>query len=218
MGYWNFSNIGFSCDKQDVINVRNLIECLGVDFNTFDGSETGAVNFRFRDINDIGSNKNTFNPEQIFAITNKIFKNVTIYYEREEGENTSDWYTRYEEIYDPKTQIIFIGEINYCYGENEVFGQNVFVVIKEECEQAAKNKGIPIVWDDDYPEGEEFFDLCYEIIGEQGGLRKLGTRESRKSIPAVDISEKQIDTLIGGLLEHGYNDLAIMVKDSYGVV
>ena len=216
MGWWDFSNIGFLCDEQDINNVRNLLECLNVDFSFYNGSETGPVNYLFWNVKVIiGNNDSELKPEEIYFIVNKVIKGVTIFYESENGSNTSDAYYRYEEIYDPNKRKKYIGVKDYCYGEDEVFGQNVFSIIKEECEQAANERGIPVEWSYGSPQGDCFRDLCYEILYAHGGLQGLGKRESIEEIPEVVISVERIANIIDSLVSHGYDDLATMVKDAF---
>lgn len=150
--------------------MRNLLECLNNDFSCYNGSETGPVNSLLWHFKDIGDNQSEFKPEEIYFIVNKVIKGVTIFYERENGSNTSDAYYRYEALYDPRKGKKYIGEIDYCYGENEVFGQPVFSIIKEECERAAKERGIPVEWSYGSPDGDDFCDLCYEVLYAHGGL------------------------------------------------
>ena len=155
-------------------------------------------------------------PIQIDGIVNKIFGPTFIYYETEEGSDTNDSYSRYEEIYDPIKKEISVGETDYCYDGNLVFGDSVYDFIKEECENAAKEKNIPIAWGDYYPEGDDFYRLCERILEEKGGLKELGTRVDTQTLDDVDkieIEKDIVDKIISTAKEIGYEDIEILVDD-----
>ena len=119
MGSWNFSNIGFSCINKNVERVKEVLECMGIDFDDSRDSEDGVINEMFLNIVEKGCNHSDFKPLEIYLIVNNIYNNTTIFFETEEGNNTSDWYSRHEEIYNPNTNKIMVGEYNYCVGEGE---------------------------------------------------------------------------------------------------
>lgn len=216
MGYWDYSNIGFSCAKKNAKQVRKLLECMGVDFVDLHGSEAGIINSKFWDA-ELGCDNSELKTEVIYTIVNRLFEGTTIFYESEEGNNTSDYYTRYEEIYDPKANIVFVGEKDYCYDGNEVFGQSAYDLIKDECEAAAKKQGIPIEWGDYYPEGEEFYYLCEGILEDNGGIEGLGTKETTKEIPSVEIQQEDIIRLIDDAAKRGYNSLVEMLLKGFDI-
>lgn len=216
MGYWEYSNIGFSCAKKDAKQVRKLLECMGIDFDDFHGSEAGVINSKFWNA-ELGYDNSGLKALDIYLIVNKLFKETTIFYESEEGNNTSDYYSRYEEIYDPKTNKILIGEKEYCYDGNEVFGKSAYDLIKEECEKAAKEKGIPIEWGEYYPEGEEFYWLCEGILEEHGGIQGLGTKEYTKDISDIDIKQEDIIKIIDNAAKNGYNSLVDLILEAFNL-
>ena len=119
MGSWDFRNIGFSCDSKDKEQVEELLECMGVDFDDVHGSEDGEINDKFWNIIERGRDNSNLSPEEIYSIVIKVFKNTDIFYEVEEGNNTSDWYSRFEKIFDSKNNKIYLGEYDYCIGEGE---------------------------------------------------------------------------------------------------
>lgn len=219
MSYWDFKNIGFICDEENIDNVKRLLECFGVDFDNPRGSEAGKINSTFWYEKGTGAYKGNYKVSEIYSITNKLYGNTTILYEHEDGDNTSDWYTRYEEVYDSKTNVIYIGERDYYYGDRMVFGENVYSIIKEECEEAAKRKGIPIEWGESewrelYPEDGEFYDICEDVIDNHGGLSGLGTREWTEGIQDVEIGSDIIARLYKTASKKGYADLAALIKET----
>ena len=119
MGSWCFSNVGFICEKENIENVKKLLECMGIDFDKVHGSEDGEINDMFWNVVDIGRDNSDFQPEEIYTIVNKVFENTIILYESEEGNSISDWYSRFEEILDPKKNKIYCGEYDYCIGVGE---------------------------------------------------------------------------------------------------
>ena len=119
MGSWCFSNVGFICEKENIENVKKLLECMGIDFDKVHGTEDGEINDMFWNVVDIGRDNSDFQPEEIYTIVNKVFENTIILYESEEGNSISDWYSRFEEILDPKKNKIYCGEYDYCIGVGE---------------------------------------------------------------------------------------------------
>ena len=96
MGSWCFSNVGFICEKENIENVKKLLECMGIDFDKVHGSEDGEINDMFWNVVDIGRDNSDFQPEEIYTIVNKVFENTIILYESEEGNSISEWYSRFE--------------------------------------------------------------------------------------------------------------------------
>jgi hypothetical protein len=215
MGSWDFSNIGFIGNKNNVENIKNLLEIMGINFEDVHGSETGSINKAFLDVDYIGENNGSFTPIEIYTIVNKLFKNTTILYENENGNNTCDYYYRYEEVYKPKTKKIEIAEKDYCYDGNEVFGESAYEAIKDECEKEAEKQGIEIEWGDDYPEGDEFYDLCESILEQHGGIEGLGTRKDTETIENIEIENEKIDKLINIATEKGYNEIVDLLNKKF---
>ena len=216
MGYWDFSNIGFSCIRKNEKQVEKLLECMGVDFEDGHGSEAGEINSKFYGAK-MGCDNTSLKPSEIYTIVNKIFENTTILYESEEGNNSSDYYSRYEEVYDPKVNKVFIGECEYCYDGDEVFGESAYEIIKEECEEAAKKQNIPIEWGEYYPEGEEFYYLCQGILEEHGGISGLGTRERTEDIQLAEINKDTIISLLNCAAQRGYNSLVEQITNAFEI-
>ncbi len=206
MSYWDYSQIGFSCEKNGD-RVHELLECFGIDFNDYQSSKAGYIGDFYPD--DVGGYKSDLSVKEIYYIVNKVYSDTTIYYESETGSDTNDSYRRYEEIYNPKDQIVYIGELDYCYDGDKVFGESVFDILRDECEAEAMEKGIPIEWGGDYPEGEEFSDLCYEILEEHGGIYGMGERTDTKSLEdlKIEIESEKLKSIIDNAAKNGYNDL-----------
>ena len=119
MSSWEFFNVGFICEKEDVENVKKLLECIGIDFDDVNESQDGEINEMFWNVVDKGCDNSDFQPEEIYTIVNKVFKNTIILYEGEEGNSISDWYSRFEKIFDSKKKKILCGKYDYCIGEGE---------------------------------------------------------------------------------------------------
>lgn len=219
MGSWEFCNVGYSCEKKNARNVKKLLECFDVDFTERYGSEAGEINYMMWNVDDMGSYTGDYNLNEIYHIVNRVFNNTKIFYEYEVGNNTSDWYHRNEEIYDPETNNIYIGETDYCYGDGEVFGSTPYELIKEECEKTANDKNISIEWRDDYsgicPVGEPFIKLCREIYDNHGGMEGLGTRQEKKSIPEMEIRQDVIIRLINEAAYRGYIGIVEDLKSAF---
>lgn len=216
MGYWDYSNIGFSCTKKNAKQVKELLECMGIDFDALRGSEAGVIDSMFGDA-EMGCDKSKLKAVEIYTIVNKLFKDTTILYESEEGNNTNDYYSRYEEIYDPKTNKILVGEENYCYDGDTVFGQSAYEIIKDECEKAAKEQGVPIEWGEYYPEGDKFYSLCEGILENYGGIEGLGTKEYTEDIPDTDIKQEDIISIIDNAAKKGYNSLVDLLLKAFSL-
>lgn len=197
MASWNFSNIGFLCKHNKEI-IMQLFECLGVDFDNVFESVACSPSNRFRPVIMGSIIRKSFEISDLYHIVNKLFNNVFIYYEFEKGNNTSDYYYRREEIYDPLKEELLIRECDYAYGNMVVFGQSVYDILKDEMEERAKQNSIFIKWKRDFllqPVGEEFINLCELIIDEHGGLPKIGTKDIVEKIPNNKLNRKLIQEI-----------------------
>ena len=124
MSSWDFLSIGFANGKNDKL-IKKLLECLDVDFDNRYPSQTGEISMVFSP-DYIGNMDYYYEPIQIYCVVNKIFGPTFIYYETEDGSDTNDSYSRYEEVYDPIKKEISVGETDYCYDGNFVFGDSVY--------------------------------------------------------------------------------------------
>ena len=107
MASWDFSNLGASLKNGNALLLKQLLECCGVDFSEVHGTETGTILKQFKP-DFIGNlSIESINPIDIYMISNKYFRDVYIYFEKENGNNTSDYYYRYEEIYNPKNNLMY---------------------------------------------------------------------------------------------------------------
>ena len=217
MGSWNFENIGASTIKEMKDMVKQTMECFGVDFEEVHCTETGVIDYTFSpDL--VGSNVERIDPHELFLLLNQLFGSTYVYYEAEEGNNTSDYYFREEKIYNPKTMEVRGGIKDYCYGDNEVFGESVYVVLQEEIEKKAMEKNIPISWDDEgYYFGpdwdnEEFAELCEEVAWNHS-IEKLGTKQYVEEIEIKELEDALIDTLIEKSTAKGYAELLLLLQE-----
>lgn len=119
MGSWNFTNIGIGIQEEKYKALGDeLLTLLGYDLEEeTHGSEVDA--WYEADIVDIGC----YTQGQLYGLFNTVFGATTIYYEEENGSNTSDYYYRLEKTYNPLTKEIEICETDYCYGDCSIFGE-----------------------------------------------------------------------------------------------
>ena len=219
MGWWDFEQMGFRCDADNREQVKKLLDCCGVDFRK--RYETNVQRFCTLTFDGFGEYLGSRDPDIVYAIVNKMFGDVTIFFESENGNSVSDYYNRYEKLYDPVEKTIYIGEAEFCDGGNEVFGESVFyTMIKEACEEAAKDKGIPVKWErgNPYePSGDEFRDICREVLDEHGGISELGRKTYSEPIPEVEIDTDTIYELIDDVTMMGHDSLAALIRETFDV-
>ena len=221
MGWWDFGQIGFRCDDIYRNQVKDLLECFGVNFE----KKYGATVDRLYSIelDDYGVLLDSrYDIETIYAVVSRLCHDATIYYEYEVGNTICDAYNRYEQLYDTAEKKVYIGEAEYCYDGYQVFGRSVFYsVLKEECENAAKKKGVPINWNDTgyepIPGSDSFEDVCLDVLFEKGGLEHFGRKSYTKPIPDVIIEQETIIRLIDDAAQIGHNTLAILIGKTFDV-
>ncbi len=219
MASWNFGNLGASCNKETKL-VEEVLECVGVDFSIINESQTGFISEEYRPKFE-GSIKNKVkNLLYIYDIVNDLFDdNVFLYYSWEYGNSISDYYNRHEEIYNPITKKIIIVDCEYCYGEQEIFGKNVYKVLKKQIEDEAKKQNISVKWDSNlFPSTDEFADFCDEFIDSLGGLPDLGKKIEEKDIPSnKEVNKTLIKKIADTAGKNGLLELVNAIKEKYGV-
>lgn len=221
MGWWDYDQLGFRCDDIFRNQVKDLLECFGVDFEKKYG--VNVDRFYSVDLDDYGVLVDSrYDIETIYAVVSRLCHDVVIYYEYEHGNTICDAYNRYEKLYDPAEKKVFIGKAEFCYDGYQVFGSSVFYsMLKEECEKAAKKKHIPINWDvagyEMIPGSEEFNDICIDVLDEKGGLEYLGRKSYTEPIPDVEIEQEIIIRLIDDAAKIGHNTLAILIGKTFSV-
>ena len=221
MGWWDFGQIGFRCDDIYRNQVKDLLECFGVDFETKYG--TNVDRFYSIELDDYGViSDDRYDIETIYAVVSRFCQGTTIYYEYEDGNTICDAYNRYEQLYDPAEKKVLIGEAEYCYDGYEVFGRSVFYsMLKEKCERAAKNKHVPVRWKntgyEKIPGSNKFKDVCIDVLYENGGLEHFGRKAYTKPIPDEEIEQETIIRLIDDAAKIGHNTLAILIGKTFGV-
>ena len=236
MESWDYSSIGFSCPKGSETLVRALLSCMGVDFQTRFPSRAGCIHPRFREVVDIGVNHRdcvreaslsrhrphshrNYTPEECFTIVNQLFAPTTLFYEYEQGCDDNCSRYRYEEIYDPGTNLILIGLREYSEDDDTVFGVSVYEVLKADCEQAAKKAGIDILWTREHrrlcPGGDAFWNLCRDVLQDRGGLSGIATRKRTQEIPAVDITREMVAPLLERARDRGCTELAALLRSAF---
>lgn len=216
MGSWSVGNIGFACEESIRRKVKELLECCGVNFEDKYSSEDEDMGF-IPEADDFGYDCGDLDTDTIYTIVNTVFDNVKIFYVYDDGNEINDSYYGCEKTYDPKKNKVQIYEDDYSYDGDLVFGESVFMVIKDECEKVAKEKGIPIVWNREYPNGQGFIELCEKILEERGGIEELGSRTEIIDIPKVRIYKEDIIKIIECAKEKGYLQLIDMVTNSFDI-
>ena len=214
MSFWDFANLGASCEERDREYVKQLLECYGVDFGSIYESQTGYISDKYRPDIEGTTKRKSLEVLGLYLLANTLFSDVTIYYAEEYGNNTSDDYNRREKIYNPKTKKVTIGEAGYCYGTSEIFGLNVYTVLQEQIEKAALEKGIPVKWNIDmFPATEKFEAFCGEYISSIGGLSQAGRRKREEEIPVGKVSTSLIRRILTKASRSGYTKLADMINE-----
>ena len=118
MSYWEYSNVGFICNANKRKDVKELLECMGIDFNKKHVSEDGDV-CEILDANDYGSYQGEYEIDIIYAIVNTLYNDIKILYSYEEGSSISDDYYSCEMTYDPHENKIYIYKSGYTNGEED---------------------------------------------------------------------------------------------------
>ena len=223
MGSWSFQQIGASGKEENYPYIKQVMECFGVEFGMLHDSEAGIIDYGRFNPEIMGSNDAHVDPQTLFFFLNKLFGNTYVYYESEEGSNTSDYYYREEEIYNPRTKKMYYGTKNYCYGDNTVFGDSFYCVMKSVIEKKAEERGITVSWngdEDDYDFGpdwdnKEFTQLCEEVVYENS-LSELGTDQGVIDIEMEEVDRDLIDQVIEKATERGYVELIELILKKIG--
>lgn len=130
MASWDYQNIGVSVTKDNRMYIEQVLECLGMNLIDINGvcydEQVGPINKSFSP-NVMGELKISFYDwmersdylNALYHFLNKVFGDTYVYYENEVGNNTSDYYYREEEIYDPVNKKIHFAVNEYCYGSDE---------------------------------------------------------------------------------------------------
>lgn len=219
MGSWNFKNVGVSTKKENEKYIEQIMNCLNIKIdNMIYGSEAEVINYDFNpDI--IGHAEDmSIDTLELFILLNKLFKDTYVYYEYELGNNTSDYYYREEEIYDPIKKKLFYGVKEYCYGDEIVFGESVYSILREEIEEQARKKGIKISWEEDEYnfepnwDNEEFVELCEDVIANHS-LEELGTKKEIKDIGMIELRETIIEELLENSTKNNYTELISIIEE-----
>lgn len=123
MGRWDFRNIGISVSAGNLMYAKQLLECLGVDFEYVHGSEVGEICGAYNPEILGDATKVELENIEIYYILNTLFGESYLFYEKENGTTVSDYYYREEETYDPKTGYKYTGIKEYCYGCDTALGE-----------------------------------------------------------------------------------------------
>lgn len=218
MSSWFFTNLGASCAEQDREYVKQLLECFGTDFRPVHESETGCISDRYRPHMEGTTDRTSYEVLRLYLLANTLFDGVTVFYATEFGNNTSDYYSREETIYDPVTKKAIIGEARYCYGTSEVFGKSVYVVLREQIEKAAMEQGVAVKWNrSKRPATKQFQAFCDGYIDSVGGLWQIGRQQREEDIPSEKIIIPMLRRILTKASRLGYTRLADMINEKFDV-
>ena len=150
--------------------------------------------------------------DEIFAISNTLFNDVSLYYESSGGHSVTDYY------YGTKISYSCDGiketeTYDYCYGEGTINDKPVWIILKDECENQAKKKHIKVEWDEEYglypagDDGDDFYDLCQSILRNHGDLEGLSTKKVKTDIKFIIINQETIQKIIENANKYKYKEL-----------
>ena len=186
MGSWNFSNIGTSARKHNREYIKQVMECFNITFDCFYESEAGIIHEEFNPSILGNADKSQITPLELYCLLNEYFGETYVYYAKEKGNNTSDYYYRKEEIYNPTNGQKMVGLRDYCYGDGEVFGQPV----EDYC---------GIEFDD---EDDSYWDK----------LPELGTKKSVSTIKAGPVRNEIKEKLLEVAKKKNYTELITIIS------
>ena len=132
MGSWEYVNLGlwFDKSKNDEEKIKKIMKELGnTESNYLYMEETGVDGPRW----DYSSgncelcyeNDGGAEEEELFAILNTLFNNVSVYVVYALGSNTSDYYSGTEITFDAISMNCLTREFDYCDGDCTAFGEKV---------------------------------------------------------------------------------------------
>lgn len=235
MGSWDFTQLGVSTTKENEELLKQLLECVGVNFDEYPcSSEAGYIYEDKGFYYSLGGDfygffydrcygyEPPFTPYDVFCIANVLFPGTYVYFEHEDGNNTCDSYYREEKIYDPEEGKCFEGEYDYGYdGGGTIFGGSPYPLIKDECEELAKKRGVIIEWDEygKEPANDDFSELCDEVLHENHRLQELATKKTERPVDYNGYDKKEMKQKIGVVLENAtdyeYTELTALILDRF---
>lgn len=178
MGSYSAVNIGIKNRGVSQQILKEFLICVGCKGPAYsDGYGIININNYFPDVEmQVEDEDNLIEYFEIFNAANYILGPSYLYVAHEEEENTSDWQHRNEFILSPNGKGYF-GEYAICHGDGTYLdGKNAYCLLKDKIEKAANEQGIDIEWEIEkefcgelmviYPVGEEFEELCDDILYE----------------------------------------------------
>lgn len=154
----------------------------------------------------------------LYLLANTLFDGVAVFYATEFGNNTSDYYSREEVIYNPVTKKAIIGEARYCYETSEVFGKSVYVVLREQIEKAAMEQGVAVKWSRSMRSvTKQFQAFCDGYVDSICGLSQVGRMQREEDIPAEKIKIPMLRRILTKASRSGYTRLADMINEKFEV-
>ena len=189
-----------------------------MDFGPVHESETGRISDRYRPNMEGTTDRGRDEVLGLYLLANTLFSGVTVFYADEFGNNTRDYYSRWEAIYDPDMKKVTIGETRYCYGTSEVFGRSVYAVLREQIEKAAMEQGVSVKWNRSMrPVTKRFRAFCDGYVDSVGGLRQIGRMQREEDIPAGKIKIPMLRRILTKASRFGYVQLADMINEKFDV-
>lgn len=100
---------------------------------------------------------------------------------------------------------------------------NYWNILKDEIENEAKEREIEPKWKKKsglWPEGEEgddFYDLCDEILEEHGGIEGLATKTTKETIKTIEINKEVIQEMADNAERLGFRELLNRIKKEFNI-
>ena len=163
-----------------------------------------------------------YDVDDIYRIATKLFGKIYLEYGLDGGsEESNSFYgikLKYNENGKKLKEDI---HYNYDYNTYEARLENVWKLLKKECEEAANQKNVTIEWGRTgpggrtAPQGEEFIKLCNEVLASEGGLEEVGKYGYTTSVPGGKGPIKKVDTLKEAAKGHNYSELYKLIEEKY---
>ncbi len=160
---------------------------------------------------------------ELFYLLNELFGKTYVYSENGTFNTVNDYYYREERIYDPCKCKKLYGERDVCYGDESVFGENIWNVAKEYIEHEAREEGIVPEWsvetdgtikpDKDNNEFDEFCEEYASFIL----YDKYGTKKSETDIEMREPSKEFIDKIVVRAKETNNTELLAILSEKFEI-
>lgn len=232
MGSWSYSRFGVTVDKSKEKLARQLMKCLDIPLNDYEynWAELESSRDLIEDYPDIIGSADGF--EEIFQgtvnvlydIMLRLWGHADVYFTHEEGSSVSDYYNRFECVFKSENNKMNWATCIFCDGDNTVGaeGANPYCLLKDEIEETARKKNIPIAWVEEFGElnpdcnNDAFYNLAFQIYLKRHD--EIATERGEQDINAMEIDEEYIalvNHLMAAAKESGYQELAELLMEKF---